>query len=118
VIEASSAAEKYFCPSPRATARLTAITSSDAAPETSPITTGTPVLAEIRPSARGTQMKTYAAAHPSTCPQPVSVTVPSAATEPPSPVSTSFSASIRPCSEVICRAGRTAAQVIEHVATS
>jgi hypothetical protein len=131
-METVRAAEKYFWPSPLVIQRLATIAASDTAPDTSPMTTGTPVRGEIRPSARGpapsmqaaawarpapmiqaeplasrTQMNTRALAQPSSWPAPDRATDPSTATDPPYTVKTVFMASIRPPSDVTCSAGST-----------
>ena len=56
------AAEKYFWPSPRVIHRLATIAASDTAPDTRPITTGTPVRGEILPKASGPAPSMQAAA--------------------------------------------------------
>jgi hypothetical protein len=99
------AAEKYFWPSPRVTHRLATIAASDTAPDTRPITTGTPVRVEILPSTRGPAPSMQAAAWAR--PAPMIQADPSVATDPPYTVNTVFMASISPCSEVTCSAGRT-----------
>ena len=127
-----SAAEKYFCPSPDVSARPATTASSETPPDTSPITTGTPLRAEIRPSAGGpapsrqaaawarpapmiqaeplassTHTNRSAPAAPTTAPAPVSVAPPSAATDPPKTVNTVAIASISPWSDVTASAGST-----------
>ena len=95
-----SAAEKYFCPSPPVNARPAITASSDAPPDTSPITTGTPLRAEMRPSTGGPAPSWHAAA----CARPApmihvaplassthaNTTAPTAPTTAPAPVSTAL----------------------------
>ena len=64
-------------------------------------------MIQAAPLAIRTQMNTSAQAQPSSRPAPVRTTDPSAATDPPYTVKTVFMASISPCSEVTCSAGRT-----------